>query len=71
MSGTKTTQLIGPFRLPQVVGLAIAVVGEKAEPVLALFSALKSIMMKITQWVINFAPIGILFLVGSTAASHS
>jgi len=46
-------------------GLAIAAVGEKAKPVLDFFVSFTEVMMTITQFVINFAPIGVFFLVAS------
>ena len=50
----------------QVFGIAIAMVGEEAKPVLTFFTSITVIMMRITQWIIAIAPIGVLFLVRVT-----
>jgi len=52
----------------QVFGIAIAVVGEEAQPVLTFFSSITVIMMRITQWIITLAPVGVLFLVIITSS---
>ena len=49
-----------------VFGVAIASVGEEGKPVLKFFEAFVSIMMKLTSWIINLAPIGVLFLVAGS-----
>jgi len=43
--------------------MAIAVVGDEAQPVLTFFTAITAVMMKITEWIITIAPVGVLFLV--------
>ena len=47
----------------QVFGMAIAVVGDDAQPVLNFFTSITVVMMKITEWIITIAPVGVLFLV--------
>ena len=47
----------------QVFGIAIAIAGDEAQPVLTFFSSITVIMMRITQWIIMLAPVGVLFLV--------
>ena len=49
-----------------VFGVAIASVGEESKPVLKFFEAFVAIMMKLTSWIINLAPIGVLFLVAGS-----
>jgi len=49
-----------------VFGVAIAAVGEEGEAILKFFSSLVSVMMKVTGWVINLAPVGVLFLVAGS-----
>ena len=44
-------------------GVAIAIVGEEADPVLKFFTSVTVIVMKITQWIIMLAPVGVMFLV--------
>ncbi len=46
-----------------VFGVAIAVVGEEADPVLKFFTSITVIVMRITQWIILLAPVGVMFLV--------
>jgi len=46
-----------------VFGVAIAVVGDEAEPVLKFFTSITVIVMRITQWIILLAPVGVMFLV--------
>ena len=42
-----------------VFGIAVSVVGEPAEPLSRFFKALDAVMMKITDWVMALAPLGI------------
>jgi Na+/H+-dicarboxylate symporter len=44
-------------------GMAIAIVGEEADPVLKFFTSITVIVMRITQWIIMLAPVGVMFLV--------
>ena len=46
-----------------VTGIAIAVTGEEAKPLLKFFESVSIVMMRITTWIINFAPLGVCFLV--------
>ncbi len=48
--------------------LAICAVGEKAKPVLNCISSLSEIMFKFTQFVMNFAPIGVFGAISYTIA---
>lgn len=57
------SNILGLVAWSIMFGIAIANVGEKAKPVLDFFVAFTEIMMTITQFVINFAPIGVCFLV--------
>jgi Na+/H+-dicarboxylate symporter len=43
--------------------MAIAVVGDAAQPLLNFFTAITAVTMKITEWIIKIAPVGVLFLV--------
>ena len=45
------------------MGIAIAVVGEDAKPLLKFFESISIVMMRITSWIINLAPLGVCFLV--------
>lgn len=48
--------------------LAICAVGEKAKPVLDCISSLSEVMFKFTQFVMNFAPIGVFGAISYTIA---
>merc|ERR1712029_1297009 len=61
--GKSNSNILGLVAWSIVFGVAIAAVGEKAKPVLNFFVAFTEIMMMITQFVINFAPVGVAFLV--------
>ncbi len=50
--------------------LAICAVGEKAKPVLDCVSSLSEIMFKFTQFVMNFAPIGVFGAISYTIAEN-
>jgi len=60
------TNILGLVMFSLVFGVAIASVGEEGKPVLKFFEAFVSIMMKLTSWIINLAPIGVLFLVAGS-----
>ena len=46
-----------------LLGVGIAAVGEKAAPLRRFFEALNAVMMKVTEWVMMLAPIGVWALV--------
>ncbi|MER7332454.1 MULTISPECIES: dicarboxylate/amino acid:cation symporter [unclassified Micromonospora] len=56
--------------LALVVGAAALLVGEKAEPFVAINRALLEIVQKALWWVIRLAPIGTLGLIGNAVASY-
>ncbi len=49
-----------------ILGVAISSVGEKAKSIAALFEAVNSIMMKITNWIMRLAPFGVFALMAVT-----
>lgn len=57
------TNILGLVVFSLVFGIAIACVGEQAQPILSFFESLVSVMMVITGWIINLAPVGVMFLV--------
>ena len=57
------SNILGLIVASLVFGIAIASVGEKAQPVLSFFSSITEVMMLITSWIIKLAPIGVCFLV--------
>jgi len=60
------TNILGLVVFSLVFGVAIASVGDEGEPILNFFASLVSVMMKVTAWVINLAPVGVLFLVAGS-----
>jgi Na+/H+-dicarboxylate symporter len=57
------TNILGLVVFSLAFGIAIASVGKEAEPILKFFASFVAIMMKITGWIINLAPVGVCFLV--------
>ena len=49
-------------------GLGIAAVGEKAKILIDVLNAVSEVMFKVTNWVMKFAPIGVIGLIGMTIA---
>lgn len=49
-----------------LLGVAISSIGEKAKPLAALFEALNSVMLKITDWVMRLAPVAVFALMAYT-----
>lgn len=49
-----------------LLGVAISSIGEKGKPLAALFEAFNTVMMKITDWIMRLAPIGIFALMAYT-----
>ena len=51
-------------------GVALSSVGEKAKPLIRFFEALNTVMMRITDWIMRLAPLGVFalmaYVVGST-----
>ncbi len=52
------------------IGITIALVGEKADPVLKVFNSFAEIMYKMTEVIMKFAPYGILALIASVVGSY-
>ena len=66
----KYPYFLGLVMFSLVFGVAIASVGEESKPVLKFFEAFVAIMMKLTSWIINLAPIGVLFLVAGSVIGN-
>jgi proton glutamate symport protein len=49
-----------------LLGVAISSVGEKGRPLVTLFEAFNSVMMKITGWIMHLAPFGVFALMAHT-----
>jgi len=49
-----------------LLGVALSSVGEKAKPLTAFFEALNAVMLKITDWIMRLAPLGVFALMACT-----
>ncbi len=52
--------------LSLLLGIAISRIGEKARPLMALFESFNAVMMKITDWIMLLAPVGVFALIAYT-----
>jgi Na+/H+-dicarboxylate symporter len=52
--------------LSLLLGIAISRIGEKARPLKALFESFNAVMMKITDWIMLLAPVGVFALIAYT-----
>jgi proton glutamate symport protein len=52
-----------------LLGIAISSIGEKGRPLVSLFEAFNSVMMKITDWIMRLAPFGVFALMAYTIGS--
>ncbi|WP_099188907.1 dicarboxylate/amino acid:cation symporter [Tepidibacter mesophilus] len=52
-----------------LMGISMALVGEKAKPVIGIFESLNEIVMKMVMVVMEFAPIGVFALIANTFAN--
>ncbi len=59
----ETFDLLSVIFFSILFGLAIAITGQKAEPLRAIFVAFEAVMMKITDWVLKLMPAGVFALV--------
>uniref|UniRef100_A0A1B6E9F2 Amino acid transporter n=1 Tax=Clastoptera arizonana TaxID=38151 RepID=A0A1B6E9F2_9HEMI len=59
------SNMLGLVIFAIVLGIAIGKMGEVGKPLLSLFASLGEAMMVITNWVIWFSPVGVLFLVSA------
>ena len=57
------TNILGLIAWSLVFGIGIAVVGEPAKPLVDFFTAVVEVTMRMTLWIINVAPVGIIFLI--------
>ncbi|XP_031346305.1 excitatory amino acid transporter 3-like isoform X2 [Photinus pyralis] len=62
---TDGTNILGLVVFSTVMGITLAKLGEKGEPLAKCFEALSEAMLIITKWVIYLSPLGVLFLVAS------
>jgi Na+/H+-dicarboxylate symporter len=64
------THVLGLITFALLLGVAIVAVGERAEPVKALFHAGSEIMFKMTHWVLELAPFGVFALMAWVAGTN-
>lgn len=53
-----------------LIGITIALVGKKADPVLNVFDSFAEVMYKLTEMIMKFAPYGVLALIASVVGSY-
>ncbi|MCM2420922.1 dicarboxylate/amino acid:cation symporter [Streptomyces sp. RKAG293] len=79
LTGIIPTDVISPFTelnvlqivfMAAVVGIALLQLGEKAEPILTLSSAVLELLQKALWWVIKLAPLGTLGLIGNAINTY-
>jgi len=65
MSGeyTQGTNILGLVAFSIVLGITLAMMEERGQPLIDFFTCLSEAMMKITTWVIWLAPVGVFFLI--------
>jgi len=65
MSGTwnNSTNILGLVIFSVATGIAISLSGEEGKPLLHFFKSVSHVMMKITNWVVHLAPVGVAFLI--------
>ncbi len=65
---TNSTNIIGLIVFSVVIGIAIASSGKEGEPFPRVCESVSTVMMKVTEWVMNLAPIGVCFLIAGQIA---
>jgi len=58
-----STNILGLVIFSVATGIAIALSGEEGRPLLLFFKSVSHVMMKVTNWVVHLAPIGVAFLI--------
>jgi Na+/H+-dicarboxylate symporter len=64
------TDVLGLISFSVLLGIAIVAVGEKAEPVKAVFKSGSEIVFKMTHWVLELAPFGVFALMAWVAGTN-
>ena len=60
---TNNFNILGLIVFAIVTGIAIAIIGEPAKPLLKFFQSMAIVMTKVTGWIIFLAPVGVCFLI--------
>ncbi|MBT5953723.1 dicarboxylate/amino acid:cation symporter [bacterium] len=62
------TSMLSIIFFAVLIGLAITSSGERGRPLLEIFDGLNQVMMKVTDWIMAFAPIGVFALLTGLVA---
>merc|ERR1711962_1222826 len=62
-SWNSSTNILGLVIFSVVTGISISLSGEEGRPLLQFFKSVSHVMMKVTNWVVHLAPIGVCFLI--------
>jgi len=62
-SWSSSTNILGLVIFSVITGIAISLSGEEGKPLLHFFKSVSHVMMKVTNWVVHLAPIGVCFLI--------
>jgi len=62
-SWNNSTNILGLVIFSVATGIAISLSGEEGKPLLSFFKSVSHVMMKITNWVVHLAPVGVAFLI--------
>merc|ERR1711962_190191 len=62
-SWNSSTNILGLVMFSVVTGISISLSGEDGRPLLQFFKSVSHVMMKVTNWVVHLAPIGVCFLI--------
>jgi len=65
---TSNSAILSVIVFALIFGVAIVVLGERADPVRAFFDGLNEVMMLMTDWIMKLAPIGVFALLVSVLA---
>lgn len=60
---TGSTNILGLVIFSVATGIAISLAGEEGKPLLAFFKSVSCVMMKLTNWIVHLAPVGVCFLI--------
>ena len=62
-SWNSSTNILGLVIFFVATGIAISLSGEDGKPLLSFFKSVSHVMMKITNWIVHLAPVGVAFLI--------
>jgi len=65
-AGMAENKVLSVIFFSLLLGIAISSTGEKARPLTAFFESLNTVMMKVTDWIMRLAPVGVFALIAYT-----